>query len=108
MGAKIALNNFSMGLSSLNTLAILPLNSLNIDRGLVNGLFTGSNNTITNTIITVGKSLDLTTTAQGVETTAQKELLCKFGCDVIQVNIFEKPLPSENLASILIKPQFEI
>jgi diguanylate cyclase (GGDEF)-like protein/PAS domain S-box-containing protein len=108
MGAKITLDNFSMGLSSLNTLATLPLNSLNIDRGLVNGLFTGPNNTITNTIITVGKSLDLTTTAQGVETTVQKELLCKLGCDVIQGNILEKPLPSENLASILINPQFEI
>ncbi len=105
MGAKIALDNFSMGLSSLNTLATLPLNSLNIDRGLVNGLFTGFNKTITKTIINVGKSLDLTTTAPGVETEEQKDLLCKLGCDVIQGNIIEKPLLSENLAPILNKPQ---
>jgi EAL domain-containing protein (putative c-di-GMP-specific phosphodiesterase class I) len=101
MGAKIALDNFSMGLSSLNTLATLPLNSLNIDRGLVNGLFTGPNNIITNAIINVGKSLHLTTTAQGVETARQKDFLCENDCDGIQGNFIGKPLPAENLNSIL-------
>ncbi|MBT4259528.1 MAG: EAL domain-containing protein [Nitrospina sp.] len=101
MGAKIALDNFSMGLSSLNTLATLPLNSLNIDRGLVNGLFTGPNNTITNAIINVGKSLNLTTTAQGVETAGQKDFLCENNCDGIQGSFIGKPLPAENLNSIL-------
>jgi diguanylate cyclase (GGDEF)-like protein len=101
MGAKIALDNFSMGLSSLNTLATLPLNSLNIDRGLVNGLFTGPNNTITNAIINVGKSLNLTTTAQGVETAGQKDFLCENDCDGVQGNFIGKPLPAENLNSIL-------
>lgn len=105
IGAKIILDNFSMGLSSLSTLATLPLSGLNIDRGLVNGLFAGVNNTIVKTIITVGKSLDLTTTAPGVETKEQKEFLCKLGCDVIQGNIIEKPLPSENLPLILKKLQ---
>ncbi|MGK0179839.1 MAG: diguanylate cyclase (GGDEF)-like protein/PAS domain S-box-containing protein [Nitrospinales bacterium] len=105
MGAKITLDNFSMGLSSLKTLATLPLNSLNIDRGLVNGLFTGPNNTITNAIITIGKSLNLKTTAQGVETEEQKGFLCEHNCDAIQGNIIEKPLPSESLGPILKKFQ---
>ncbi len=108
MGAKIIIDNFSMGLSSLNTLATLPLSGLNIDRGLVNGLFTGANDAITNTIITVGKSLDLRTAAQGVETKEQKELLRKYRCDVIQGNIVEKPLLPESLAHILVKPRLEI
>jgi diguanylate cyclase len=101
MGAKITLDNFSMGLSSLNTLATLPLNSLNIDRGLVNGLFTGPNNTITNAIINVGKSLNLITTAQGVETKGQKDFLCQNNCDGVQGNFIGKPLPAGNLNSIL-------
>lgn len=108
IGAKITIDNFSMGLSSLNTLANLPISSLNIDRGLVKGLFSGVNNTITNTIITVGKSLDLTTTAQGVETEEQKNLLCEYSCDVIQGNIFSEPLPPERLTPILSKSKFGI
>ncbi len=107
MGAKIALDNFSMGLSSLNTLATLPLNSLNIDRGLVGGLFTGPNNTITNAIINVGKSLNLTTTAQGVETEGQKFFLCEHNCDAIQGNFIGKPLPAANLNSILKNPHLK-
>jgi len=105
IGAKIILDNFSMGLSSLTTLATLPLSGLNIDRGLVKELFAGVNTTVVKTIIAVGKSLDLTTTAQAVETAKQKELLCNLGCNVIQGNLIEKPLPSEHLPLILKKLQ---
>lgn len=103
MGAKITLDNFSMGLSSLNNLANLPLSSLKIDRGLVQGLFTGMNDTITNTIITIGKSLNLKTIAQGVETEKQKEFLNKNNCDGIQGYLVSKPLLPEKLKAVLQK-----
>lgn len=108
MGVKISLDNFNMRLPSLKTLAALPLSGMNIDRGLVHKLSNDIYKTIISTIINVGKSLDLLTTAQGVETEEQKELMRKYNCGVIQGNIIEKPLPSEGIIPVLRQAQLKI
>ena len=100
-GSKLALDNFGMGLSSLNNLARLPLNTLNIDPKLIQGLSKGVNSTITKTIIGIGKSLNLNTVAKGVETIEQKKMLEHTGCDWVQGFFVSKPLSAEMLKPAL-------
>jgi len=102
-GSKLALDNFGLGLSSLNNLARVPLSTLNIDPKLIQGLSSGINSTITNTIIGIAKSLKLNTVAKGVETSAQKELLTHTECDWGQGYFFSKPLSPEKLKLLLPK-----
>lgn len=100
-GSKLALDNFGLGLSSLNNLARVPLSTLNIDPKLIQGFSAGINSTITNTIISIGKSLNLKTVAKGVETLEQKKLLEHTGCDWAQGYFFSKPLSVAKIKPLL-------
>ena len=102
-GAKLALDNFGLGLSSLNNLARIPLSTLNIDPKLIQGFSAGINATITNTIIGIGKSLKLKTVAKGIETMEQQQFVAHTGCDWAQGYFVGKPLPPEKLKPVLQK-----
>ena len=95
-GSKLALDNFGLGLSSLNNLASLPLSTINIDPNLVQGFSAGINSSIINTIVGIGKSLKLKTVAKGVETLEQKEFIGRSGCDWAQGFLLGKPLSLES------------
>ncbi len=103
LGSMLALDNFGMGLSSLNNLARVPLSTLNIDPKLIQEFSAGVNATIINTIIGVGKSLQLKTVAKGVETVEQKKFLEQSGCDWAQGYLFCKPLSAQKLKPALRK-----
>ena len=101
LGSKLSLDNFGIGLSSLNNLSSVPLCTLNIDAKLIQGLSDGINLSIINTIIAIGKSLKLKTVAKGIETIAQKEALEHTGCDWAQGYFVSKPLSAEKLKPLL-------
>jgi len=103
LGSKLALDNFGLGLSSLNNLAKIPLSTLNIDPKLIQGFSAGINATITNTIIAIGKSLKMKTVAKGIETIGQKRCLEHIGCDWAQGYLFGKPLSAEKLKPVLLE-----
>jgi diguanylate cyclase (GGDEF)-like protein/PAS domain S-box-containing protein len=102
-GAKLALDNFGLGLASLNNLARIPLSTLNIDPKLIQGFSTGINSTITNTIIGIGKNLKLKTVAKGIETIGQQQFVAHTGCDWAQGYFVSKPMPPEKLKPLLQK-----
>ncbi len=96
-GAKLALDNFGLGLSSLNNLASLPLSTINLDPRLVQGFSSRINSSVINAIVGIGKSLKLKTVAKGIETIEQKKFIEHSGCDWAQGFLFGKPLSSEDL-----------
>lgn len=100
-GAKLSLDNFGIGLSSLKNLSRVPLSTLNIEAKLVQGFSDGINSSIINTIIAIGKSLNLKTVAKGIENIAQKEALAHAGCDWAQGYFVSKPLPAEEINLLL-------
>ncbi|MBC8286632.1 MAG: EAL domain-containing protein [Nitrospinae bacterium] len=100
-GSKLALDNFGL-VSSLNNLARVPISTLNIDSKLVQGFSSGTNATVANTIICIGKNLQMKTVAKGVETNEQKEFLQNSGCDWAQGYLFGKPCSPDELKSFLI------
>lgn len=102
MGVRIALDDFGSGHSSLNYLRHFPLQSLKIDRAFVKDIATNSSDeAIIAAIVTLGKGLNLTVVAEGVETSDQMEKLRSLHCDIMQGYWFSPPLSADELTHLL-------
>lgn len=94
LGVRIALDDFGTGYSSLAYLRSFPLNKLKIDRSFVNALTKDSSAlAIVNAIIQLAEALMLDTTAEGIESQLEAEILRGCGCSDAQGFYFGKPLP---------------
>jgi diguanylate cyclase (GGDEF)-like protein/PAS domain S-box-containing protein len=101
-GVRIALDDFGTGYSSLSYLSRIPLTSLKIDRGFVAGLPAASHNrAIVRAILAMARSLNLSVTAEGVETQEQANILHAMGCDVLQGFLFTQPVPAADVPALL-------
>jgi diguanylate cyclase (GGDEF)-like protein len=105
-GIRLAIDDFGSGYSSLGLLDRFPIDTLKIDRSFVAKLDAQSvqgksRGAIPLAIISMGKALDLTVVAEGVETEEQKAFLTAHGCDEMQGYLFSKPLTSANMVQLL-------
>ncbi|WP_107839009.1 putative bifunctional diguanylate cyclase/phosphodiesterase [Metasolibacillus meyeri] len=94
MGFSIAIDDFGTGYSSFAYLQNLPVHQIKIDRQFIRNISTNQNSAaIVQTIVQLGKTLNLQTVAEGVETKKEWDMLKQFGCNSIQGFYFSKPLP---------------
>ncbi len=92
MGVQLAIDNFGTGYSSLKYLTQLPVSKIKIDRSFIHEMQSDKDTgAIVRTIIGLGKSLDLTIAADGVETRAQAQYLRQIGCNEVQGFLFGRP-----------------
>lgn len=97
-GASWALDDFGTGYSSLATLRTLPVRKLKIDRQfLIEATRQESAQRLLGKIIEISHVLGMSALAEGVETTEQRELLIRLGCDQFQGYLFARPMPSAEL-----------
>ena len=104
MGVRIALDDFGTGFSSLAYLNTFPLDKLKIDRSFVTLLAKESEDTssaIVDTIARLARTLDLETTAEGVETAEQFEVLSRLGIDYGQGYLYAKPMRSDEVLEFI-------
>lgn len=102
MGIRISIDDFGTGYSSLSYLTQLPIDTLKIDRSFIKDMLSDSSSkAITSTIITMSKSLNISTTAEGVETEEHFYALKAMGCDKIQGYLVSKPLRPELIESLI-------
>ncbi len=101
LGVCIALDDFGTGYSSLSYLRKFPLDKIKIDRSFVTDIVTRSDQVvIIQSVLSIARALGMTVTAEGVETTVQRDFLQALGCDSAQGYLFGKPVPFEELAKI--------
>jgi diguanylate cyclase (GGDEF)-like protein len=102
LGARIALDDFGTGYSSLSYLRAFPFDKIKIDRSFVTELSSRPDcAAIVNAIASLGRTLGVATTAEGVETREQLELLRAAGCTEAQGYLFKRALPAAELAELL-------
>jgi EAL domain-containing protein (putative c-di-GMP-specific phosphodiesterase class I) len=94
LGVRIALDDFGTGYSSLAYLRSFPLDKLKIDRSFVSALTQDSSAlAIVNAIIQLAEALKLETTAEGIESQAEADILLSCGCNDAQGFHYGKPMP---------------
>jgi EAL domain-containing protein (putative c-di-GMP-specific phosphodiesterase class I) len=102
IGIKLAIDDFGTGYSSLSYLKRLPIDCLKIDRSFINDLGRdGEGVAIVQAIISMAKSLGLSITAEGIETTEQTRFLLYQHCNFGQGYLFSRPIDAENLSLLL-------
>ena len=101
-GVRIAIDDFGTGYSSLSRLAALPIDTLKIDRSFVNLMRGGSTgSSLVKTIISLARTFNMTTVAEGVETQEQLDLLWHLGCDQSQGFLHSPAMTADEMAHVL-------
>jgi diguanylate cyclase (GGDEF)-like protein len=102
LGVRISLDDFGTGYSSLGYLKRFPFDKIKLDRSFVSELFekTGNSGAIVRTVAALGSNLGIATTAEGVETEEQLDLVRKEGYTEIQGYYLSPPVPVGDLGSL--------
>jgi diguanylate cyclase (GGDEF)-like protein len=102
LGLTIALDDFGTGYSSLSYLQRFPFDKLKIDQSFVRELESRQNSlSIVQSIATLGRNLKMLTTAEGVETQEQLDIITSAGCTEAQGYYFGKPMPEAEFRAML-------
>lgn len=103
-GLRISLDDFGTGYSSLSLLKKLPIDELKIDKTFVDDILEDSaSKNMVNSIISIGKKLNMTVLAEGMETKEHKDILVDYGCELFQGYYYSKPLKKEQLLEYIKK-----
>ena len=96
LGCSVALDDFGTGYSSLGYLRQLKFSTIKVDRTFVQGASQNSaeSEAIINAVVAMARSLKMTTTAEGVETEDEAEMIRRMGCTKIQGFHFGRPMPA--------------
>ena len=103
LGLHLAIDDFGTGYSSLSALQQFPISTLKIDRSFVRNIVSNPDDaTIVDTIIQMGRNMNMDVVAEGVEGEAQLNFLQKLGCTYVQGHLFGDPMSSENYLELLL------
>lgn len=103
-GAKVVIDDFGTGYSSFSYLRKLPVDGIKIDRSFIMNMDQDADAlAVVKSIIAVAQALDLSVTAEGVETDAQRKLIQELNCDFLQGYLYSKPLNTDDLSVFIEK-----
>jgi diguanylate cyclase (GGDEF)-like protein len=98
MGVSIVLDDFGIGYSSMKYLQMFPFDKIKIDKSFIQSMTSREDSAaIVCAIAGLGRALEIQTTAEGVESTDQLELVRTAGCQLAQGYLFGRPVPLHEL-----------
>jgi diguanylate cyclase (GGDEF)-like protein/PAS domain S-box-containing protein len=101
LGVRISLDDFGTGYSSLSYLQRFPFDKIKIDRSFVSDICeTGGSSPIVRALVAMALARSMSTTAEGVETEAQRKILRELGCTQMQGFLFSPAVPIERLKEL--------
>lgn len=102
LGVRLSMDDFGTGYSSLSYLRTFPFDGLKIDRSFIVGLDeSASGQAIIQSIVSLGRAMSLTVTAEGIETQAQLDELVRVNCDQAQGYHLGRPMSSRALRELM-------
>ena len=102
LGVRLALDDFGTGYASISYLLRFPFDKIKIDRSFIQGLDHMSEaNAVVHALISLGRSIGMRASAEGVETPAQIEHLRKEGCEEVQGFYYGKPVLAHKIGTML-------
>lgn len=106
---KFSIDDFGTGYSNLSYIGSLPIDIIKIDKSFIDKIESSDIHVlIVRNIIDMAKQLKIKTTAEGVETKSQYDILKNLGCDNIQGYLFSKPLPYDKFSEFIDKKLAEL
>jgi diguanylate cyclase (GGDEF)-like protein len=103
LGVRIALDDFGTGYSSLSYLQRFPFDKIKIDRSFIRDIAgPGASSSIVQAVVNIAAASDMTTTAEGVETEQQRNLLYILGCTEMQGYLFSPAIPAVEVRRLLL------
>jgi diguanylate cyclase (GGDEF)-like protein len=103
LGVRIAIDDFGTGYSSLAYLSELPVDTLKIDRSFISGpASTGHSAVLVDTLIALGRTLQIETLGEGIEDESQLQRLLAANCELGQGFLLARPQPAEQIEALLI------
>jgi len=105
IGVKLALDDFGTGYSSLSYLQRVPFDKIKIDQSFVRGASdpASRNAALIRAMVGLASDLKMQTTAEGVETQEELQLVRDLGCSSVQGYYFSKPLPADEATELAAK-----
>jgi diguanylate cyclase (GGDEF)-like protein len=108
-GARVAIDDFGSGYSSLTRLRELPVSVLKLDRTfLVDVPERREATAVVTAVIELAAALDMAAVAEGVETEAQRAFLVDRGCPLAQGFLLGRPAPAADLAALIASPGWRV
>jgi EAL domain-containing protein (putative c-di-GMP-specific phosphodiesterase class I) len=102
LGINLAIDDFGIGYSALNYLKSYPVDTLKLDRTFINGLGKNDEDTaIVRAVLAFARALNLSVTAEGIETKEQWKELQVLQCECGQGFYFSRPIPARDLRTLL-------
>lgn len=100
-GISLALDDFGTGYAALSHLKEFPVDALKIDQSFVRDLSQKRDKAIVAAMLKLAQTLGISSTAEGVETVEQAEILIKMGCDLAQGYLFSEAVPVAAVPAML-------
>ena len=101
LGVRIAMDDFGTGYSSLSYLRSFPFDKIKIDQSFVQNIDQRDAREIVRAIASLGQTLGMATTAEGVETKEQLEKMIAYRCTEVQGFLLSAPIPAAQVAKLL-------
>jgi diguanylate cyclase (GGDEF)-like protein/PAS domain S-box-containing protein len=102
LGVRIAMDDFGTGYSSLSYLQRFPFDKIKIDQSFIKGVEESvGQQSIVQAVMTIAKTRNMTTTAEGVETELQRDILLTLGCTELQGYLFSPPISAAKVTELI-------